>query len=101
MTDKPNDAPERIFLVDDPNMDGLVWCEDRVNDSDVEYIRADSEELVRLRRIAELVRNMRKYEKRVDQDGLLSCNQSDYATMQACKEQIDALLSAQPKTGDE
>lgn len=47
-------APERIYLVDPdleeedagpgmgcPTMEGVYWCEDRIHNSDVEYVRAD------------------------------------------------------------
>lgn len=44
------DVPERIWLQVDPNgecalegcnevHDGITWCQDRINDSDVEYVR--------------------------------------------------------------
>lgn len=48
MTDKPkSDTPERIYLQagDDrdtfDDMDGVTWCKDQINDSDIEYVRAD------------------------------------------------------------
>ena len=38
-----NKAPEKIYLQIDPDewIGGTTWCEDRINDSDIEYIRAD------------------------------------------------------------
>jgi len=38
-----NKAPEKIYLQVDPDewIDGITWCEDRINDSDVEYVRSD------------------------------------------------------------
>ena len=40
--------PDRIYLQVDPDgvsacdwIDGVTWCQDRINDTDVEYIRAD------------------------------------------------------------
>jgi len=53
MDDAPTDAPERIYLqwCDDPECDtpfeehnihgDVLWCEDRISDSDIEYVRAD------------------------------------------------------------
>jgi len=40
-------APDKIYLQIDetehrgPNFEGVTWCKDRINDSDVEYIRVD------------------------------------------------------------
>lgn len=57
-----HNAPERIYLQIDPNgtdpteeflIDGATWCQDKINESDVEYVRAD--EIDRLRaEVAEL-----------------------------------------------
>ncbi len=46
----PTDAPKKIFLQHDPEKTGepfdeaaeVTWCRDRINDTDIEYIRADS-----------------------------------------------------------
>ena len=41
-------APDRIYLQIDPDGEGAfyqidetTWCQDKINDNDVEYIRAD------------------------------------------------------------
>lgn len=37
-----NQAPERVYLqVEDDDFEGASWCADRINEEDVEYIRAD------------------------------------------------------------
>ena len=36
--------PKKIYLQVEPEDDiheGITWCEDRINDTDIEYIRAD------------------------------------------------------------
>jgi hypothetical protein len=45
---KNHKAPEKIYLQIDPEgekatdyLDGITWCEDKINDTDVEYIRSD------------------------------------------------------------
>ena len=58
-----HNAPERIYLQIDPDatdptdeflFDGVTWCQDKVNETDVEYVRAD--EIDRLRaEVAELL----------------------------------------------
>lgn len=43
------DAPKRIWLQHDPENDGgpfneaheVTWCADKINDNDIEYVRAD------------------------------------------------------------
>lgn len=39
MTDKT--MPDRIWLQDEGDWEDTTWCMDRINDGDVEYIRAD------------------------------------------------------------
>lgn len=35
-------APERIYLQpQDAGADGFLWCEDRIDDASIEYVRAD------------------------------------------------------------
>ncbi len=49
------DSPKKIYLqIDDegerPEVfpdEGVTWCEDRMNDNDVEYIRADLVEVLK------------------------------------------------------
>jgi len=35
--DPDGDRPESV----DQDLDGVTWCQDRINDNDVAYIRAD------------------------------------------------------------
>ena len=53
------EAPERIWLQVDPDglcpgewdsLDGATWCADKINDNDVEYVRADTVEWLKLER---------------------------------------------------
>ena len=49
------EAPDKIYLqiedVDDVfHSDGVSWCADKINDTDVEYIRADLSMLVEYKR---------------------------------------------------
>ena len=45
----PSDAPKRIWLQHDPEDEGrlfkdageVTWCQDKINDSDIKYVRAD------------------------------------------------------------
>ena len=45
----PKDAPKRIYLQHDPENTGepfseaneVTWCTDKINDNDIEYVRAD------------------------------------------------------------
>ncbi len=59
---------KRIYLQVDPDgetacdwVDGITWCEDRINESDIVYVRADltntSEKLKRIAGIIERVDN--------------------------------------------
>lgn len=49
------DAPKRIYLQHDPEKDGgafkegheITWCTDKINDNDIEYVRADLAKLSR------------------------------------------------------
>ena len=41
-------APDKIYLQVDPDDEGtcgwideITWCQDKINDNDVEYVRAD------------------------------------------------------------
>lgn len=37
-----NEAPDKIYLVHDgDDIDDATWCQDRINETDTEYIRAD------------------------------------------------------------
>lgn len=51
MNNQITTAPERIWLqvCDENNCDkpfnaheGVTWCEDKINETDIEYVRADS-----------------------------------------------------------
>ncbi len=59
MADKP-EWPERIYLQredDDASPEETTWCRDKINDSDIEYVRADLRDTQlgeRDKRIAEL-----------------------------------------------
>lgn len=36
------EGPKRIYLTkDEESFSEVLWCEDRINDDDIEYIRAD------------------------------------------------------------
>lgn len=45
----PKDAPEVIYLQHDPENTGepfseaheVTWCKDKINDTDIQYVRAD------------------------------------------------------------
>lgn len=39
MSDK-TELPERIWL--QPSEEEITWCQDKINDDDVEYVRADT-----------------------------------------------------------
>lgn len=44
------DMPDRIYLQVDPEgegypgSEGVTWCADRINETDIEYVRADKSE---------------------------------------------------------
>ncbi len=100
---KPNDAPERSqqAILRRIAERGLRQAQDTVNGEFIDVFQHlideiarldDSPELVRLRRIAELTERYLCIEG--IQELSLSCERHEI------QDELDALLSAQPKTGD-
>ena len=71
MTDK---FPEMIYLVLDEDYDfgypgSIAWCQDRINDADVKYIRADTVKEGRSGMKAEIVKFLNTRSNRLKEGG--------------------------------
>lgn len=60
MKKKKFKAPARIYLLSPLRNEDVMWCEDRIGDVDIEYVRADilKREKRRLERIIQMYREM-------------------------------------------
>ena len=107
-----HNAPERIYLQIDPDgtdpteeflIDGATWCQDKINETDVEYARAD--EIDRLRtEVAELRQDADRLELLASRGAsIVKCRDGYYLywhtsnragpTMPTARSAIDAALA--------